>query len=61
MEVHVKNLSKKREKLFTDKSSAQKEAIAPPIECPVTMMGISPYNFLALFTAFRRQGRILVL
>lgn len=28
--------------MITLKSRAQNEAIAPPIECPVTMMPISP-------------------
>jgi hypothetical protein len=36
-------LHKKKSYLeFTFRSSPQKEAIAPPIECPVTIMGISP-------------------
>lgn len=47
--------------IFTARSSAQKDAIAPPIECPVTMMSMSPYNFFALLTAFRIPGRIVVL
>jgi hypothetical protein len=37
------HLHKKKSYLeFTFRSSPQKEAIAPPIECPVTIMGISP-------------------
>ena len=46
---------------LTARSSAQKEAIAPPIECPVTIMLISPYNLLALRTAFVMAGRKSVL
>lgn len=33
--------------VVTDRSSAQKEARAPPIECPVMMMLIFPYKSLA--------------
>jgi hypothetical protein len=34
--------------ILTARSSAQKEAMAPPIEWPVTMTLISPYDSLAL-------------
>lgn len=33
---------------LTARSRAQKEAIAPPIEWPVTMIPKSPYSSLAL-------------
>jgi hypothetical protein len=34
--------------IFTARSSAQKEAMAPPIEWHVTMKLMSPYDSLAL-------------
>lgn len=47
--------------VLTARSSAQKEAIAPPIEWPVTMTLISPYDFLALCTALVIARRKIVL
>ena len=47
--------------ILTARSSAQKEAIAPPIEWPVTMTLMSPYDFLALFTALVIARRKIVL
>lgn len=47
--------------IFTVRSRAQKEAMAPPIECPVTIMRISPYSSLVLWTALIIPGRIVVL
>ena len=46
---------------LTARSSAQKEAIAPPIECPVTIMSLCPCSFLALRTAFVMAERKTVL
>lgn len=46
---------------FTARSRAQKEAMAPPIEWPVTTMPISPYKFLACRIPSRIPSRRVVL
>lgn len=50
-----------KKKALTTRSSAQKDAMAPPIECPTTIMGISPFNFLVFSTALKTAGLKVVL
>jgi hypothetical protein len=50
-----------RKKALTTRSRAQKDAIAPPIECPATIMGISPFNFLVCSTALKTSDLKVVL
>lgn len=55
------NILFKQNSILTTRSSAQNEAIAPPIECPVTMMGILPYASLVFLMPLTTPSRNVVL